>query len=153
MSALLSGTSLSGSAETLLSPRDAPPTAADREQIINAILERKERQPVKVDFKIFLTENTASLWEAVVRGDTVYLRLPGVLSSGSKESFMTLLDFAEERLQCANCIVCVRKNRPDRAILLRTFMFMGFQLLAPTSAILPRELANPEYIFLHYNMQ
>ncbi|CAG9134239.1 unnamed protein product [Plutella xylostella] len=58
-----------------------------------------------------------------------------------------------ERLQCANCIVCVRKNRPDRAILLRTFMFMGFQLLAPTSAILPRELANPEYIFLHYNMQ
>lgn len=34
-------------------------------QIINKILERKDRQPVKIDFKIFLTENTVNRWEAV----------------------------------------------------------------------------------------
>lgn len=34
-------------------------------QVINKILERKDRQPVKVDFKIYLTENTVTRWEAV----------------------------------------------------------------------------------------
>ncbi|KAF9805534.1 hypothetical protein SFRURICE_020919 [Spodoptera frugiperda] len=122
-------------------------------QVISKILERKDRQPVKIDFKIFLTENTVTRWEAVVQGGTIYLRMPGVLQSGSKESFMLLLDFAEERLGCNNCIICVLKSRPDRATILRTFMFMGFQLLPPNSPLMPQEITNPEYIFLHYNMQ
>ncbi|VVC91438.1 unnamed protein product [Leptidea sinapis] len=82
----------------------------------------------------------------------MYLRVPGVLQSGSKESFMLLLDFAEEQLRCTNCIICVQKSRPDRATLLRTFMFMGFQPLPPNSPMM-REIAKPDYIFLHYNMQ
>lgn len=108
---------------------------------------------MKVDFKIYLTENTVNRWEAVVQGGTIYLRMPGVLQAGSKESFMLLLDFAEERLGCNNCIICVLKSRPDRATILRTFMFMGFQMLAPNSPMMPQEITNPEYIFLHYNMQ
>lgn len=153
LSALLwaSASSLASSAESLATEPATPP-AQLQEPVIRKILERKDRQPVKIDFKIYLTENTLTRWEAVVHGSTMYLRLPGVLQAGSKESFMLLLDFAEERLGCNNCIICVLKSRPDRATLLRTFMFMGFQLLAPTSPLVPQHANNPDYIFLHYNM-
>lgn len=157
LSALLwaSASSLASSADSLAPDAPAQPALHHqrREQVIAKILERKDKQPVKVDFKIFLTENTVTRWEAVVQGGTIYLRMPGVLQSGSKESFMLLLDFAEERLGCSNCIICVLKSRPDRATILRTFMFMGFQLLPPNSPLMPQEITNPEYIFLHYNMQ
>ncbi|XP_053621220.1 LOW QUALITY PROTEIN: ornithine decarboxylase antizyme 2 [Plodia interpunctella] len=151
-----SASSLVCSAESLTEPSPTGFTAQqqrEREATIAKILSRKDRQPVKIDFKILLTENTVTRWEAVLQGNTIYLRVPGVLQSGSKESFMLLLDFAEERLGCKNCIICVLKSRPDRATLLRTFMFMGFQLLAPTSPLMPHEINNPDYIFLHYNMQ
>lgn len=161
LSALLwaSASSLTSSAESLITESQSPSHGHPaihqqrREATINKILERKDRQPVKVDFKIYLTENTVNRWEAVVQGGTIYLRMPGVLQAGSKESFMLLLDFAEERLGCNNCIICVLKSRPDRATILRTFMFMGFQMLAPNSPMMPQEITNPEYIFLHYNMQ
>ncbi|KAI5638082.1 ornithine decarboxylase antizyme domain-containing protein [Phthorimaea operculella] len=158
LSALLwaSASSLCGSAESLSEPPSPTPRPQDlqrRDQVINAILERKDKQPVKVEFKIYLTENTYTRWEAVVSGSTLYLRVPTVLSGGSKESFMLLLDFVEERLGCNSCIICVLKSRPDRATLLRTFMFLGFQLLPPGSALLPQEINNPDYMFLHYNMQ
>ncbi|XP_013176337.1 PREDICTED: LOW QUALITY PROTEIN: ornithine decarboxylase antizyme [Papilio xuthus] len=160
LSALLwaSASSLAGSAESLAEAGSPPHThpalqPERREAVISKILERKDRQPVKIEFKIFLTENTVTRWEAVVQGNTIYLRMPAVLQSGSKESFMLLLDFAEERLGCNNCIICVLKSRPDRATVLRTFMFMGFQLLAPTSPLMPQEINNPDYVFLHYNMQ
>ncbi|KAJ0170275.1 hypothetical protein K1T71_014203 [Dendrolimus kikuchii] len=158
LSALLwcSASSLGGSAESLSSEPSLPSPnhqLQHRELVISKILERKDRQPVKIEFKIYLTENTFTRWEAVVQGGCMYLRMPGVLQAGSKESFMLLLDFAEERLQCTNCIICVQKSRPDRATILRTFMFMGFQLLAPTSPLMPQQINNPDYIFLHYNMQ
>ncbi|XP_063544709.1 LOW QUALITY PROTEIN: ornithine decarboxylase antizyme [Cydia strobilella] len=154
LSALLwgSASSLSGSAESLCSEHPALQTQ-HQQAVVNKILERKDRQPVKIDFKIFLTENTVTRWEAVVQGNTMFLRLPGVLQAGSKESFMLLLDFAEERLHVAHCIICVLKSRGDRATLLRTFMFMGFSPLPPTAPLLPPDVANPDYMFLHYNMQ
>ncbi|CAH2056319.1 unnamed protein product, partial [Iphiclides podalirius] len=161
LSALLwaSASSLTSSAESLVTDPGSPSLTHPalhpdrREAVIGKILERKDRQPVKVDFKIYLTENTVTRWEAVVHRNTIYLRMPGVLQSGSKESFMLLLDFAEEKLGCNNCIICVLKSRPDRATLLRTFMFMGFQLLPPASPLMPPEINHPDYIFLHYNMQ
>ncbi|XP_026316290.1 LOW QUALITY PROTEIN: ornithine decarboxylase antizyme [Hyposmocoma kahamanoa] len=157
LSALLwaSASSLSGSAESIAEPPTLHPAlqAQRREQVIRQILERKDIRPVKVEFKIFLTETTMTRWEAVVQGNTIYLRVPGVLQAGSKESFLLLLDFAEERLGSTNCIICVLKSRPDRATLMRTFMFMGFALLPPASPILPPHLAHPDYLFLHYNMQ
>ncbi|KAL0859076.1 hypothetical protein ABMA27_010923 [Loxostege sticticalis] len=158
LSALLwaSASSLSSSSESLSTEPSSPVRpelqSERREAVISKILERKDRQPVKIDFKIYLTENTVVRWEAVVKGTRMYLRVPGVLAAGSKESFMLLLDFAEERLGCDSCIICVLKARADRATLLRTFMFMGFQLLPPR-APQAADIDNPDYIFLHYNMQ
>ncbi|OWR46254.1 ornithine decarboxylase antizyme 1 [Danaus plexippus plexippus] len=102
-----------------------------------------------------LTEHPALLVqrrEEVVKQKSMYLRVPSVLSAGSKDSFVMLLDFAEERLGCSNCIICVSKNRSDRSTLLRTFMFMGFQILPPNSHQMDG-IEHPDYLFLNYNMQ
>lgn len=157
LSALLwsSASSLCSSSESLSNDGGQTPRnlAHENAAVLAKILERKEVRPVKIDFKIYVTPNTATRWEAVVSGSSVYLRVPSVLAAGSKESFLLLLDFAEEHLRCASCIICVLKSRPDRATLLRTFMFMGFQVVPPHSPLLPAEIDNPDYIFLHYTMQ
>ncbi|XP_032525185.2 LOW QUALITY PROTEIN: ornithine decarboxylase antizyme 2 [Danaus plexippus] len=152
LSALLwsSASSLSSSSDSLT---EHPALLVQRrEEVIARILELKDRKPVKVEFKIYLTENTVTRWEAVVKQKSMYLRVPSVLSAGSKDSFVMLLDFAEERLGCSNCIICVSKNRSDRSTLLRTFMFMGFQILPPNSHQMDG-IEHPDYLFLNYNMQ
>jgi hypothetical protein len=44
---------------------------------------------------------------------------------------VSLLEYAEESLRCGKVIVCFAKSRPDRETLIRTFMFLGFTLVAP----------------------
>lgn len=71
-------------------------------------------------------------WETLLIGRTLFIEIPAdILPEGSKESFVTLLEYAEEVLCCSNVIVCFKKNRVDRASLIRTFMFLGFVLMAP----------------------
>jgi len=73
----------------------------------------------------------------------------GILPVGSKESFVTLLEYAEEHLKCTDVIVCFRKNRSDRASLLRTFMFLGFVIVAPSNSLVP---ATGDLTFMAYNI-
>jgi ornithine decarboxylase antizyme 1 len=72
------------------------------------------------------------IWETLLIGKTLFIEIPAdILPEGSKESFVTLLEYAEEVLSCSQVIVCFKKNRVDRASLIRTFMFLGFGLVAP----------------------
>jgi hypothetical protein len=72
------------------------------------------------------------IWETLLIGKTLFIEIPAdILPEGSKESFVTLLEYAEEVLSCSHVIVCFKKNRVDRASLIRTFMFLGFALVAP----------------------
>ena len=72
------------------------------------------------------------VWETLLVGDTLYIEIPSdILPEGSKESFVMLLEYAEEVLRCSHVIVCFKKSREDRAFLIRTFMFLGFALVPP----------------------
>jgi len=71
-------------------------------------------------------------WDTLLIGKTLFIEIPSdILPEGSKESFVSVLEYAEESLGCSKVIVCFKKNRDDRESLIRTFMFLGFVLVAP----------------------
>jgi ornithine decarboxylase antizyme 1 len=90
-------------------------------------------------------------WETLLIGKTLFIEIPAdILPEGSKESFVTLLEYAEEVLSCSHVIVCFKKNRGDRASLVRTFMFLGFVPVAPGTH---RLAVNSDLMYLAYNIQ
>ncbi|KAG5885353.1 hypothetical protein JTB14_035158 [Gonioctena quinquepunctata] len=92
-------------------------------------------------------------WDAVLRGRTLYVALPPhVLPEGSREAFVALLEAAEEQLKCEHVVVVFAADRPDRAVLVRTFMFLGFATLSPTSPLVPQSLGSGNVCML-YNIE
>ncbi|XP_056302059.1 LOW QUALITY PROTEIN: ornithine decarboxylase antizyme 1b [Danio aesculapii] len=88
-------------------------------------------------------------WEAVLRGDGLFVEIPcEPFPDGSKESFISLLEFAEEHLKVVSVFVCFYKNREDRVKLVRTFSFLGFEMVKPGHALVP---ARPDVLFMAYN--
>jgi len=89
-------------------------------------------------FDICLTECMHVRWETLLVDGKLFVEIPnGILPDGSKESFITLLEYAEEELKCSHVIVCFRKERTDRMSLVRTFMFLGFSAVAPGNPMVP----------------
>ncbi|XP_060823494.1 LOW QUALITY PROTEIN: ornithine decarboxylase antizyme 1 [Bombus pascuorum] len=98
----------------------------------------RNSESLRLTFTLHLTESTSVEWETVVWRHCLYIRVPScLLPEGSKEGFVSLLEYAEETLQCTNIIICLRKDRADRAMLVRTFMFLGFTVLPPTHSLVP----------------
>ena len=78
----------------------------------------------------------------MLSGRTLYIALPPcMLPEGSREAFVSLLEAAEEKLNCQHVVVVFPSDRSDRAMLVRTFMFLGFAVLSPTSPIIPPQQA------------
>jgi ornithine decarboxylase antizyme 1 len=76
--------------------------------------------------------------------------LPGVsteqLCNGSKEAFVSLLEYAEDVLHCEHVIICLDKNSTnprDTKMAIRNFLFLGFQPLAPGHEFVP---SNPNLV-------
>lgn len=89
-------------------------------------------------FHVALADCMEVSWETLLVGDRLFVEIPtGILPAGSKESFVTLLEYAEEVLRCSHVIVCFKKDRTDRACLIRTFMFLGFGVLEPGNRLVP----------------
>lgn len=105
------------------------------DELLNAL---KNTESLRLTFALRLTESTSVEWETVVWRNCLYIRVPScLLPEGSKEGFVSLLEYAEETLRLRNVIVCLRKDRSDRAMLVRTFMFLGFTILPPTHSLVP----------------
>ncbi|XP_041355700.1 LOW QUALITY PROTEIN: ornithine decarboxylase antizyme 2-like [Gigantopelta aegis] len=89
-------------------------------------------------FKISPVECLEVTWETILVDRKLYVELPaGILPEGSKESLVTLLEYAEEQLGCLYVILCFKKARVDRVNLLRVFSFLGFQVVTPGDPLVP----------------
>eukprot|EP00745_Piridium_sociabile_P037200 TRINITY_DN67435_c0_g1_i2.p1 TRINITY_DN67435_c0_g1~~TRINITY_DN67435_c0_g1_i2.p1 ORF type:complete len:155 (+),score=45.26 TRINITY_DN67435_c0_g1_i2:488-952(+) len=100
-------------------------------------------------FKVCPVPGVEVVWETIlVDKQRLYVEVPsGILPEGSRESLITLLEFAEEQLKCSHVILCFRKNRPDRASLLRVFNFFGFSILPPSHPLVPK---TEDLLFMAY---
>lgn len=114
----------------------------DNPDLISKIINAKT--PTHITLKLHVTESTCSVWETVLNNtnNILYVALPDKLGhEASKQSFISLLEFAEEKLEAAAVVLCMRKDRTDRAALVRTFLFLGFQPLNPNSELSPPQAA------------
>uniref|UniRef100_A0A3Q3FZZ8 Ornithine decarboxylase antizyme 1b n=1 Tax=Labrus bergylta TaxID=56723 RepID=A0A3Q3FZZ8_9LABR len=101
------------------------------------------------DRKLTVTEEPTIQWDAVLSSSALYVEIPlDPLPEGSKESFAALLEYAEEHLKVVSVFVCFYKNRDDRAKLVRTFSFLGFEIVKPGHTLVP---PRPDVFFMAYN--
>lgn len=108
------------------------------------------RLGARITFKFQLCEQTAVVWQAVLLKETLYLKPGDTLPDGSKEAFVALLEYTEEYLKCKQIFVCLKKNLVDRAAMVRTFMFLGFEVVSPNHPGAPQD---SNYLALLYTIE
>lgn len=135
---------------------DSESESDDEDDLISQIVAQKA--PTRITIKLHVTDKISSIWDSVLDHETniLYVVLPKHLThEASKQSFLSLLEFAEEKLDCDGVVLCIRKDRPDRANLVKTFLFLGFTALHPKSKLAPPQMQgqNDEHLFLIYNIE
>ena len=92
-------------------------------------------------------------WDAVLWQGRLYIHVDPtqITNAGSKEVFVSLLEYAEEVLECSHVIVCIDKQQSNNAtkMAIRNFLFLGFQPLAPGHEYLP---SNPNVVCFLYTI-
>jgi len=113
--------------------------------------ELSREEPLQITFRYTLTPQNILCWETILLNNNLYIEIPnGLEPDASKEAFVALLEYAEEVLQCDHAVVCFDRDRIDRAILVRTFMFLGFYVAPPGSSLsLP---SDKSHMFLVYKI-
>jgi len=103
----------------------------------------------RLTFSCRLADGVAVSWHTVlVDGSVLYISIPDEFQPvGSRDSLVSLLDYAEGTLQCRDIVVCLRNNRPG---VIRLFMYLGFSLLEPSDPLIPG--ASPGVAYMAYHV-
>jgi ornithine decarboxylase antizyme 1 len=104
-----------------------------------------------VNFKCSLSDEKEVEWKTLLVNGILYVDIPtSVLPDGSRDSFVSLLEFAEDKLDCEKVYVCFKRNRPDKTALMRVFMFFGFSVVPPNDKNVPQ---NDDIMSMVYNIE
>jgi len=104
-----------------------------------------------LDFKCALSAEKQVEWRTLFLNNILFVDIPtSVLPEGSRDSFVSLLEFAEEKLECDKVFVCFKRARADRAALMRVFMFLGFTIVPPGNKDVPQ---NEDIMSMVYNIE
>ncbi|MEJ1285474.1 ornithine decarboxylase antizyme 2 [Cricetulus griseus] len=120
----------------------------DEKLTVTQDLPVNDGKPHIVHFQYEVTEVKVSSWDAVLSSQSLFIEIPdGLLADGSKEGLLALLEFAEEKMKVNYVFICFRKGREDRAPLLKTFSFLGFEIVRPGHPCVP---SRPDVMFMVY---
>ncbi|XP_056454122.1 LOW QUALITY PROTEIN: ornithine decarboxylase antizyme 2-like [Gadus chalcogrammus] len=107
--------------------------------------------PAVFHFHYQLSEQHAACWDAILRGERLFIQIPpGHLAEGSKEGLTALLEFTEEKLKVGCVFLWFHKSRADRLAIIRTFHYMGFEMVKPGDPVVP---ARPDLVFMAYPLE
>lgn len=134
-----------------------PPVGSDKRELGNNWVRFDTGSPVKhgvdtpetcrISVHVKVSDTMSFDWETILIGRKLFVEVPKyILPDGSKESFVRLLEFAEDELKCSHVIVCFKKDRPDRVSLIRVFMFLGFTVLPPGNPLVPKPTSDVIYL-------
>uniref|UniRef100_A0A1B0FJV5 Ornithine decarboxylase antizyme n=1 Tax=Glossina morsitans morsitans TaxID=37546 RepID=A0A1B0FJV5_GLOMM len=127
----------------------------DYREVVKQILQHEH--PIRIVIKLHVTENKFTKWESVLNpvNNILYVALPEKLApEASKETLISLLEFAEDKLEVDAVVMCIRKNRSDRVRLLESFLLMGLEPLSrKDSEAPPAAEKDVENFFLIYRIE
>ncbi|KAM9377926.1 ornithine decarboxylase antizyme 2-like isoform 1-T2 [Pholidichthys leucotaenia] len=102
-------------------------------------------------FHYQLSERRSAFWDTTLSEDGLFLEIPaGSLVEGSKEGLTALLEFAEEKLKVNYVFLWFHKKREDRLSIIKTFHYMGFEMVKPGNPMVP---ARPDLAFMVYSLE
>uniref|UniRef100_A0A3Q2YSJ3 Ornithine decarboxylase antizyme 2 n=1 Tax=Hippocampus comes TaxID=109280 RepID=A0A3Q2YSJ3_HIPCM len=95
-------------------------------------------------------ERRSAFWDTTVWEGSLFLEMPtGPLAEGSKEGLTALLEFAEDKLKVNSVVLWFCKGREDRLSIIKTFNYIGFEMLKPGDPSVP---ARPDLVFMLYSL-
>lgn len=112
----------------------------------------KESEIRMMKYEVKVGSGLKVCWQLAVVGSRLFVAIPdGSSLDGARESFVSLLEVAEDRMHCQHVVVLFRRERADRTALLKTFMYIGFVPLAPSNTLTGGRY-NPDFIYLAYKI-
>ncbi|KAH8238719.1 hypothetical protein KR038_007762, partial [Drosophila bunnanda] len=127
----------------------------DCQEVLRQILQHD--QPVQISIKLHVTEDQYTNWNTILNpvNNLLYVALPNNLPpAGSKQTFISLLEFAEDKLEVDGIVMAMAKDQPDRARLVEAFLFMGFEPLSRKAPQAPPGAINDnENNYFFYNIE
>lgn len=112
--------------------------------------EKGSDQATKISFSAAGLGGSRTNWEAVMWQERLYVSVTSnQLAEGSKRAFVSLLEYAEEELEVTHVVACLDRLHHDNKNVIRNFLFLGFQPIAPGHEFLPN---NPNVVCFLYTI-
>jgi len=102
----------------------------------------------RLTFESRLADEVSFSWQTLlVDRKKLFVFVPDkLLQHGSRDSFVSLLEYAESILKCSHIIVYFKKDRKDMSSVMRLFMYFGFTLLKPGQSLIAASSSDMLYM-------